>query len=251
MNTFSMAFRITKPESPLLWWSRYSRALLCRFEEIPVAHTGFPIQIPEGFQKRNPVCFLRVSKYMNIPSQTVWDTRGLVLHSLKVPRWKTKQMDGADQTTFSFKAPVTPQWQKKGTPTVTLLPCNNTSIVSRSSHIAHKGALVEVAMGQRTGSVLGVICRKRTLWCCPVVRVKLPVPYVSLGPWDSLTKFNCSKGLHQQALSTPIRPGPLSVGKVFVAFVQMCRTQTAARQGQAADLYSRLCQSKAAQAQTQ
>lgn len=139
----------------------------------------------------------------------------------------------------------------KGAPTVTLLPCNNTSIMSRSSHIAHKGALVEVAMGQSTGSVLGVICRKRTLWCCPVVRVKLPVPYVSLGPWDSLTKFNCSKGLHQQALSTPIRPGPLSVGKVFVAFVQMCRTQTAARQGQAADLYSRLCQSKAAQAQKQ
>lgn len=62
MHTFYMAFQITKTGSSLPWWGLCSHAILLLFEEIPVAHTGFPIRIPEGFQKRNTVSFLRISK---------------------------------------------------------------------------------------------------------------------------------------------------------------------------------------------
>lgn len=65
--------------------------------------------------------------------------------------------------TFSFKAPKFHNDNKKQKK---LLPCNNTSTMSWSSHIWHKGAFIEVIMGQSTASVLRLICRKRTLWCC-------------------------------------------------------------------------------------
>lgn len=147
-----------------------------------MAHTGFPIQIPEGFQKRNPVSFLKSFKVHehSIPN-CLGHTRACSPFSQSST--EKNKTNGRRRSDYLFlQSPRESTMAIKGTPTVTLLPCNNTGIASRSSHVAHKGALVEVAMGQSTGSVLGVMCRKRTLWCGPVVGVKLPVPYVSLGP---------------------------------------------------------------------
>lgn len=153
---------------------------------------------------------------MNIPSQTVWDTRGLVLHSLKVPQRKTKQMDGAAQTTFSFKDPMIPQWQKKKTkthrrwhfcPATAPAPCQNLHI-SDTKVSSLRSARVKAQVRSRRW-----FAERGHFGAAPVVRVKLSVPYVSLGPWDSLTKFNCSKRPHQQALSTPIRPRPIVSGQ--------------------------------------
>lgn len=117
---------------------------------------------------------------------------------------------------------------KKDTPAVTLLPCNSASAMSESSHILHKGVFLEVIPGQHTGSVPRMIYRKRTLWCRPV---KLSVPYVSLGPWDSLTKFNCSKRPHQQALSTPIRPRPIVSGQGVRCFCPTAQNPDSSQTG--------------------
>lgn len=133
-----------------------------------------------------------------------------------------------------------------------LLPCNNTSTLSRASHIWLKGALVEVIMGQSTASVLRLICRKRTLWWCSSCWGQTACPLCFIRPseihWPSSI---AQKGSISKPCPLQLDPGPLSVGKVFAAFVPKHRSQTAARHGQAADLYSRLCQSKAAQAQKQ
>lgn len=51
MYASSMPFVITKSGSSLPWWELCSGPLLRPFEEIPVAHTGFPIHIPQSFLK--------------------------------------------------------------------------------------------------------------------------------------------------------------------------------------------------------
>lgn len=93
--------------------------------------------------------------------------------------------------------------------------------------------------------------RNRTLWCCPRCRSQTARPLCFIRP----SKIHSPSSIAQKgSISKPcplrLGPGPLSVGKVFVAFVQVHGTQTAARQGQAADLHSRLRPSMAAPAQT-
>lgn len=68
MHTFSMTFLITKAGSSLPWWKRCTHAVLCLFEEIPVAHSGFPHTHSHGLSKRNPVSFLKLSKKNSVSS---------------------------------------------------------------------------------------------------------------------------------------------------------------------------------------
>ena len=107
MHTFSMAFLITKTGSSLPWWSLCTRAVLLLFEEIPVAHTGFPIHIPQGFLKRNPVSFLKVSKknsMSTIPNCLLRrHTKACSPVSWR-SRTKTKQQNGARSDYFFLQS---------------------------------------------------------------------------------------------------------------------------------------------------
>lgn len=72
-----------------------------------MAHTGFPIRIPEGFQQRNPVSFLTFKEEQHVLHPEMFcsgDTLSAGLYSRDVGGAKTKQLDGADQTASSFKA---------------------------------------------------------------------------------------------------------------------------------------------------
>lgn len=157
-------------------------------------------------------------------------------------------MDGADQTTFSFKAPKSE------------FHSDNERHLRYDSDVAprrqrprdpRRRAFIEVSAGQSTASVLRVTARNRTLRCCPRCRSQTARPLCFIRP----SKIHSPSSIAQKgSISKPcplrLGPGPLSVGKVFVAFVRVHGTQTAARQGQAADLHSRLRPSMAAPAQT-
>lgn len=106
--------------------------------------------------------------------------------------------------------------------------------------------------GSRHDFSAGVTGRNRTLWCCTRCwsQTACPLCFIrsSKNHWPSSI---AQKGSISKPCPLQLGPGPLLVGKVFVAFVQVHGTQTAARQRQAADLHSRLRQSMAAPAQTQ
>lgn len=250
MHTFSTAFQITKTSSSLPWWSLCTGAVLLLFEEIPVAHTGFPIHIPQGFLKgtQSPS-----SKFQRrtacLPSQTVCsgDTLWSVLLSRDVPGRKQNNRMAPDQTDFSIKGlKLNSTTTMNGTTSTTLMwPTGSTP--SESSQVRH--AFIKGIMGQSTTSVLRLTGRNRTLWCFPRCwsQTACPLCFIRSSKihWPSSI---AQKGSISKPCPLRLGPGPLSVGKVSVAFVQVHRTQTAARQGQAADLYSRLCQSMAAPA---
>lgn len=253
MHTFSMAFLITKAGSSLPWWSPCSRTVLLLFEEIPVAYTGFPKHIPEGFLKgtQSPSSKFQ-SRTARLPSQTLYpgDTLGPVLLSRDFPGQKQNNRMAPQQTTFSFKAQNwIPQRQWKGPHLQHLQPPR--SLPSESAQVRHRRAFRKVILGHSTTSVLRLMGTNGTLWCCPCCWSQTACPLCFIRS----SKIHWPSSIAQKgSISNPcplrLGPGPLSVGKVSVAFVQVHRTQTAARQGQAADLYSRLRQSMAAPAQT-
>lgn len=252
---FFMAFVITKTSSYLPWWSLCTRAVLLLFEEIPVAHTGFPIHIPEGFLKGTQSPSSKFQRRTACPpSQTVCsgDTLRPVLLSRDVPGRKQNNRMAPHQTNFSFKGQNwIPQRQWKS-PHLQHLCGLQRSTPPESSQVRHRQAFTKVTMGQSTTSVLRLTGRNRTLWCCPRCwsQTACPLCFIRSSKihWPSSI---AQKGSISKPCPLRLGPGPLSVGKVSVAFVQVHGTQTAARQGQAADLYSRLRQSMAAPAQTQ
>lgn len=255
MHTFSMAFLITKTGSSLPWWSLCTRVVLLLFEEIPVAHTGFPIHIPEGFLKGTQSPSANFQRRTACPSsKTVCsgDKLGPVLRSRDDPGRKQNNRMAPHQTTFFLQSPkLNSITTMKGT-TLTTLMWPTRSTASESSQVRHRRAFIKVIMGQSTTSVLRLMVRNRTLWCCPRCWSQTACPLCFIRS----SKIHWPSSIAQKgSISNPcplrLGPGPLSVGKVSVAFVQVHRTQTAARQGQAADLHSRLCQSMAAPAQTQ
>lgn len=132
---------------------------------------------------------------------------------------------------FSFKAPMIPQWQKKThrlwhfCPATAPAPCQNLHI-SDTKVSSLRSPQVNAQVGSR-----GWFAERGHFGAAPVVRVKLSVPYVSLGPWDSLTKFNCSKRPHQQALSTPIRPRPIVSGQGVRCFCPTAQNPDSSQTG--------------------
>lgn len=249
-----MAFLITKTGSSLPWWSLCTHAVLLLFEEIPVAHTGFPIHIPESFLKGTQSPSSKFQRRTACPpSQTVCsgDTLRPVLLSRDVLGQKQNNRMAPDQTTFSFKAQNRiPQQQWKASHLQHLCPTRST--LSEPLLVQHRHAFMKVITGQSTTLVLRLMGRNRTLSCCPRCwsQTACPLCFIrsSKNHWPSSI---AQKGSISKACPLRLGPGPLSVGKVSVAFVQVHGTQTAARHGQAADLYSRLRQSMAAPAQTQ
>lgn len=131
-------------------------------------------------------------------------------------------------------------------------PSSTTLERHQNLYVRHGHAFIKVGAGQSAASVLTLMGRNGTLWCCPRCWSQTACPLCFIRS----SKIHWPGSIAQKgSISKPcplrLGPGPLSVGKVSVAFVQVHRTQTAARQGQAADLYSRLRQSMAAPAQTQ
>lgn len=142
-----------------------------------------------------------------------------------------------------------PKWRQWKAPHQRHL-CGRHRPQQESSHV--RRAFINAIMGQSTVSVPRLMGRNRTFWCIPRCwsQTACPLCFIRSSEihWPSSI---AQKGSISKPCPLRLGPGPLSVGKVFVAFVQVHRTQTAARQGQAADLYSRLRQSMAAPAQTQ
>lgn len=245
MHTFSMAFLITKAGSSLLWWGLHSCCTPLwgdssgphRFSH---THSRGPAKkepslLPQSFKDEQHVLY---------PELFAPETHLALFFSPLSWRFrtKTKQLDGADQTTVSFKAQNwIPRRQSKGH-----------LLLYFTIYVWRGHAFVKVSACQSTASVLMLMGRNGTLWCCP----RCWSQTAHLLCFIRSSKIHWPSSIAQKgSISKPcplrLGPGPLSVGKVFVAFVQAHRTQTAARQGQAADLYSRLHQSMAAPAQTQ
>lgn len=91
-------------------------------------------------------------------------------------------------------------------------------------------------------------CRTdRSCSCCwsPTL---CPLCFISFSKIHSPSSI-AQKGSISNPCPLQLEPGPLSVGKVSVAFVRVHRTQTATRQGQTAESHSRLHQSMASPAQ--
>lgn len=105
MLGFFMAFGTTKAGSSLLWWI---------FEEIPVAHTGFPIHIPKGFLKGIQSASSKVSKKNSmssssncLPQRYTEACSPFLKHSWR----KTKQLNGPRSDSFHLQRIL--QWQWK------------------------------------------------------------------------------------------------------------------------------------------
>lgn len=256
MHTFSMAFLITKSSSSLLWWRLCTRAVFCLFEEIPVAHTGSHTH-SQGLAKRNPVSFLKVSKknsMSSIPNCLLRrHTKACSPFSWRFRR-KTKQQNGA-RSDWIFSSKHKTEFNIDNERhhiynTYCMWPARSTPL--KSSQVQNGHAFIKVIVGQSTTSVLRLTARNRTAWSCPRCwsQTACPLCFIRSSKihWPSSI---AQKGSISKPCPLQLGPGPLSVGKVSVAFVQVQGTQTAARQGQAADLHSRLRQSMASPAQTQ
>lgn len=208
-----------------------------------------------GLSKRNPVSFLRVSKknsVSSIPNCLVWRHSKACSPLSWRSTTKTKQQNGARSDSFFLqRTKLNSTMTMKGIASTTLMwPTRSTP--SESSQVRHRHAFIKVIMGQITTSVLRLMGRNGTVWCWPRCwsQTACPLCFIRSSKihWPSSI---AQKGSISKPCPLRLGPGPLSVGKVSVAFVQVHRTQTAARQGQAADLYSRLRQSMAAPAPTQ
>lgn len=176
MHTLSMAFLITKAGSSLLWWGLHSCCTPLwgdssgphRFSH---THSRGPAKkepslLPQSFKDKQHVLY---------PELFAPETHLALFFSPLSWRFrtKTKQLDGADQTTVSFKAQNwIPRRQSKGPP---LLCFSAIGIFTYDAAMLCEGqrgskhSFSPDADGQNFGAA-------------PVVGVKLPVPYVSLGP---------------------------------------------------------------------
>lgn len=180
-----MAFLITKTGSSLPWWSLCTRAVLLLFEEIPVAHTGFPIHIPEGFLKGTQSPSSKFQRRTACPpSQTVCsgDTLRPVLISHDVPGPKQNNRMAPDQTTFSFKAQTwipQRQWKAPHLQHLCGLQGQRHQNLHRSvtDMLSYRSSWVKAQLQS-----WGWWAETGHFGAAPVVGVKLPVPYVSLGP---------------------------------------------------------------------
>lgn len=182
--TFSMAFLITKPSSSHPWWRLCTRAV--PFEEIPVAHTGFPKHIPVGFLKGTQSPSSEFQRDTACPpSQTVWsgDTLRPVLRSRDVPRQKQNNRMAPDQTRFFLQRPKT-EFHNDNERQRIYNTCAAYEVnTSESSKVRHGHAFLQRSLWVKAR------LQSWSWWAeagqfgaAPVVGVKLPVTYVSLGP---------------------------------------------------------------------
>lgn len=189
----------------------------------------------------------------SIPNCLVWRHSEACSPFSWCPATKTKQQNGARSDSFfpSKAKNGIPQWQWKATHLQHLcgLRGQHIRILKGSTRTC---LFTEVIVGQSTASVLKLMSRSRTVWRCPRCWSQTACHLCFIrSPKIHWLSSIAQKGSISKPCLLRLGPGPLSVGKVSVAFVQVHGTQTAARQRQAADLYSRLQPSMAAPAQTQ
>lgn len=183
---FSTEFLITKTSSSLPRRAPCTRAPLLLFEQIPAAHTGFPIHIPQGFLKGTQSPSSNYQRRTACPlSQTVCsgDTPRPVLLRRGFPGRKQSNRMAPHQSKNFLQSPklnstmtmkgtkcTTPMWPR-GVNTITIF----SGPTPTCFHEGHRGS------AHNFSSVTDA------------AGVKVAVAYVSLGPLRSIDKVQLLK----------------------------------------------------------
>lgn len=198
-----------------------AHAVLLLFEEIPVAHTGFPIRIPEGSQKKKIGLQSPSSKFQRRNSRSSilnsWlrrHTRGLCSKFRDIN--KTNGWRRSDDLFFQSAPAPNPYPRPKLNSTATMervLSYNSYVGPARQRHqgSSQKPPFSRVIAGQNTASVLRVTGRNRTLW---LSRVKLnhPLCFISSPKINSPSSI-AQKGSISKPCPLPLEPGPFVSGQ--------------------------------------